>query len=147
MSRFEHWTGVELAEQMVDSIEEHQGKDAGEIANSWDRPSMISVLEDELGSEELEDVKETFEFCGWELELSFDDKITVTKNEIGRVYDLEKVYSVEQRNEYVLFTHQLGAYSQVKFEEGNFLVIDKFNLNDEHVESVASWVFEDHEND
>lgn len=48
MSKFEDWTNIELATQMVDSIEEFEDRNPEEIANTWDRSDMIKELNWEL---------------------------------------------------------------------------------------------------
>lgn len=48
-SKYDEWTNIELAEAMVDSIEEYQDREAVNIAETWDRSDMIRVLVDEHG--------------------------------------------------------------------------------------------------
>ena len=44
-------------------------------------------------------------------------------------------------DEYVMLYHKDGSYTAVKFEEDNFLVIDKFDEDDEHIDIIGSHVF------
>jgi len=76
----------------------------------------------------------------WKLEVK-EDSIEVTKSEETRIYDLSDIVKVEHDTDYVTLTKFGGGYYQVKFEEGNFLVIDEFDKDDEFVDSVASYVF------
>ena len=84
---------------------------------------------------------EGFDGLTWAAELSFDDKLTVTKVGETRVYDLPRVTKIEHNLEYIFLTHDGGLFTQVKFEEGNFLVIDRFDKEGEHVDSIGSHVF------
>ena len=49
MTKYDDWAKIELAEAMVDSIEEYQDEDAVWLMESWDRSDMIRVLVDEHG--------------------------------------------------------------------------------------------------
>lgn len=43
-TKYDEWTNIELAEAMVDSIEEFEDRDPVQIAETWSRSDMIKVL-------------------------------------------------------------------------------------------------------
>ena len=49
MSKYDDWTNFELADAMVDSIEEFDGRDPVQISIAWDRSDMIKELKWEHG--------------------------------------------------------------------------------------------------
>jgi hypothetical protein len=86
-------------------------------------------------------VRREFDYAGWKAALSFDNKLTVTKLRETRVYDLDIVTKIEDNLEYIFLTHEDNSFTQIKFEEGDFLVIDKFDEDEEHVDAIGSHVF------
>jgi hypothetical protein len=76
----------------------------------------------------------------WKLDVKYD-AILVIKDSEHRIYDLDDITKVEHDTEYVWLYKYGGGFYQVKFEVGNFLVIDEFDSNDEFVGSVGSHVF------
>lgn len=96
---------------------------------------------------ETTSVRREFDYAGWKATLSFDDELTVTKVGETRVYDLPRVTKIEHNLEYIFLTHDGGVFTQVKFEEGDFLVIDRFDKDGDHIDSVGSHVFGEDEED
>ena len=78
----------------------------------------------------------------WIMSISFDNQITVTCNGESRVYKLNDIIHIEHDTEYVTLTHPNKTFTQIKFEAGNFLVIDLFDEDSEHIESIGSYVFD-----
>lgn len=84
------------------------------------------------------------EHDGWLLEITTPTTIVVTKLGESREYNVATIVDVnhdEDMEEYVYLTHGDNAFTQVKFEEDNFLVIDLFNVVGEHLMSIGSHVF------
>lgn len=42
--KYNEWTNIELAEAMVDTIAQFEGREPQDIANTWDRCDMIDKL-------------------------------------------------------------------------------------------------------
>jgi len=82
-----------------------------------------------------------YSYYGWQFTLYNNGTILIVLNGENRLYDIGEVVKVEQENDYVFLYHSNGDFTQVKFEEGNFLVIDKFTSEGEFIDSVGSWVF------
>ena len=81
------------------------------------------------------EAKEQIKYKGWTLQTTYDDKILVKKYEEVREYDVDPIDSVEHDgDEYVILRHSDGSFTQIKFEEDDFLVIDKFDEDDEHID-------------
>lgn len=77
----------------------------------------------------------------WELQVNSNKLITVTKLGESREYDVSEIIEVQQENEYVFLQHEGCIFTQVKFEVDNFLVIDKFDEDGEHIDSIGNHVF------
>jgi len=86
-------------------------------------------------------VRREFDYAGWKAALSFDNELTVTKLRETRVYDLDIVTKIEHNLEYIFLTHEDNSFTQIKFEEGDFLVLDKFDVEGEFIDSIGSHVF------
>lgn len=43
-SKYDDWLSIELAEAMVESIDDYDGRDPQEISEQWDRSDMIDEL-------------------------------------------------------------------------------------------------------
>lgn len=68
--------------------------------------------------------------------------LTITNGGEQREYTIkEKNMGLEQNGEYFYIRTQEGFYYQFKFEEGDFLVGDKFSNDDEFIGEFASFVF------
>lgn len=84
------------------------------------------------------------EHDGWQLEITSPTTIVVTKLGESREYNVATIVEVNQdedMEEYVYLTHPDNAFTQVKFEVDNFLVIDLFNVVGEHLMGIGSHVF------
>ena len=77
---------------------------------------------------------------GWKLSVD-DNSIEVSKDGEHRIYNLNDIEDIVHEDEYVFLNKYDGGFYQVKFEENNFLVIDEFDNEEEFVNSVANWVF------
>lgn len=67
--------------------------------------------------------------------------MTVIKNNETREYDLPEYESITVKDEYITIQSK-DFYTQFKMEEDSFFVGDKFdNEDDEFIDSVASHVF------
>ena len=84
---------------------------------------------------------EGFNYERWVLSVLFDNSIAVVCNGERRVYKLDDIVHIEHHIEYVTLTHPDNTFTQVKFEIDNFLVIDLFNKDSEHIESIGCHVF------
>lgn len=84
----------------------------------------------------------TIKHKGWKLQVNSNELITVTKLGESVEYDVEPIERVEHDgDEYVMLYHSGGSFTQVKFEEDDFLVIDNFDEDVEHVHTVGCHVF------
>lgn len=84
------------------------------------------------------------EHDGWLLEITTPTTIVVTKLGESREYNVATIVEAnhdEDMEEYVYLTHPDNAFTQVKFEVDNFLVIDLFDVNGNHLTSIGSHVF------
>lgn len=84
------------------------------------------------------------EHDGWLLEITTPTTIVVTKLGESREYNVATIVEANQDEdikEYVYLRHSDNAFTQVKFEDDNFLVIDLFDKNGEHLTSIGSHVF------
>lgn len=78
----------------------------------------------------------------WKLDINYDT-IVIKKNGQHRIYPLNDITKVEHDNEYVFLSKYGGGFYQLKFEHDNFLVIDEFDEDGDHVDSIGSHVFEE----
>lgn len=81
-----------------------------------------------------------FEYQGWKLDVNYDS-ILVMKDGEHRIYDIEYVNESRQEDEYVYLYKEDGGWYQVKFEEGNFLVIDEFDEEGLFEKEIGAYVF------
>ena len=58
-----------------------------------------------------------------------------------REYSLPEVVKIDINREYVYLEKLDNSYYVLKFEEGNFLVIDEYNEEGIHLDSIACHVF------
>lgn len=86
-------------------------------------------------------VRREFDYAECKASLNFDNEFTVTKLKETRVYDLDVVTKIEHNLEYVFLTHEYNSFTQIKFEEGDFLVLDKFDVDVKFIDSIGSHVF------
>ena len=83
----------------------------------------------------------------WTMIINTDNNtVEVTNDETNpdytRVYDIDgTIKSIEQTNEYVLIFLEDTYHYQFKFEDGNMLVADLFDVNGDQVDDVACFVF------
>jgi len=77
----------------------------------------------------------------WKLQLNSNKLITIKKLGESREYDVDEIIEVQQEDEYVFLQHEGCSFTQVKFEEDNFIVIDKFDANGDSLDSIGSHVF------
>ena len=77
---------------------------------------------------------------GWKLSVD-DNSIEVSKDGEHRIYGLNDIQDTLLEDEYVILKKDDGGFYQVKFEENNFLVIDEFDDEDEFVDTIANYVF------
>ena len=77
-----------------------------------------------------------------------DNLLTVSKelhvfvsDNSAREYNIPDVVKVVQEGQYVFLTHPDTAFTQIKFEDGNFLVIDLFNSQGDLLTEIGSHVF------
>ena len=84
------------------------------------------------------------EYDGWTLEIKTPTTIVITKLGESREYNVATIVEVnndEDMEEYVYLTHGDNAFTQVKFEVDNFLVIDLFDKNGNLLKEIGSHVF------
>lgn len=87
-------------------------------------------------------------YKGWHLDIMYDEfhrvnQVTITKDLIAdnRTYNIvEEIEKVEHSNEYVYIYVEGGDYYQFKFEDGDFIVGDKFDSDDELIEEFAHYI-------
>ena len=87
---------------------------------------------------------EKINYEGWQLEITSPTTTVVTKLGESREYNVATIVDVNQdedMEDYVYLTHGDNAFTQVKFEVDNFLVIDLFDVNGKFLMSVGSHVF------
>ena len=73
---------------------------------------------------------------------SKDETIEVTLNGETKVYDIKDINKIEHDCEYIfLYVYGTGEFYQLKFEENQYLVIDKFDSEGEHIDTIGSHVF------
>ena len=77
----------------------------------------------------------------WKLLINSNKLITITKLGESREYDVAEIVEVKQDDEYVFLHHSDNAFTQIKFEVDNFLVIDLFDKNGELLTEIGSHVF------
>jgi hypothetical protein len=88
----------------------------------------------------------TIKHKGWKLQVNSNELITVTKLGESREYYVEPIERVEHDgDEYVMLYHNNGSFTSVKFEENDFLVIDQFDEDEEHVDTIGCHVFGEEE--
>ena len=83
--------------------------------------------------------KHTNQDGDWFITVGYQD-ILVMKDSEKRFYDLD-IDSYEHEGDYLFLYKEDGGFYQVKFEIGNFLVIDEFDVNGEFIDSIGSHVF------
>jgi hypothetical protein len=83
----------------------------------------------------------TIEYGEWKLQVNSNELITVTKHTESREYDIPEIIEVQHEGSYVFLQHEDAEFTQVKFEDEDFLVIDKFDKDGEFVDSIGSHVF------
>lgn len=87
----------------------------------------------------------TVEYDGWKAELK-GKELEVSKNGKTRVYDIkQKNDGIEYDKtmpEYFLIRTK-NFYYNFKFEENNILFGDKFSNDNEHLEAIAMYEFEE----
>jgi hypothetical protein len=89
-------------------------------------------------------MNEVIEYDGWVLEVTSPTTILVTKLGESREYRVAEIVDVNQdedMKEYVYIGHKDEAYTQVKFEVDNFLVIDLWDKVGNHLMDIGSHVF------
>ena len=79
---------------------------------------------------------------GWKLLVNYESVI-VQKDGEHRIYDLDDIQDTMHEDEYVYLNRDNGSFYRVKFEDGNFLVIDEFDVDGEYVDSVGCHVFDE----
>ena len=86
---------------------------------------------------------EKIKYGDWELQINSNKLITVTKCGESREYDVSEIIEVQVNKEdgYVFLQHEECIFTQIKFEDGDFLVIDKFDREGDHIDSIGSHVF------
>ena len=86
----------------------------------------------------------TIKFDGWNMEVTSDTTIVVTKLGESREYNVATIVEVNQdedMKDYVYLTHGDDAFTQVKFEADNFLVIDLFDVCGNLLTEIGAHVF------
>lgn len=83
----------------------------------------------------------TIKYNGWELTLTNATTILITKDGESREYTVAPVVRKSTIEEYVFLYHKGGDFTQVNFEEDNFLVIDLFDKDGEFIDSLGWHVF------
>jgi len=77
----------------------------------------------------------------WDLMVN-DTDIEISCNGEARTYEINDINAIDHDHEYVfLYEYGTKSFYQVKFEENKFLVIDKFDVDGNHEESIGSHVF------
>jgi len=94
---------------------------------------------------ETTNVRREIEYDGfdglWKMEVMYDHKIVVTKDDESREYQLPPITDIEHDSDYVFLTLENHNSVQVKFEIGSFLVIDEFDDDGDLVKEIGSHVF------
>lgn len=92
-------------------------------------------------------LEETFEYKDYTAEVNYRTSVvTFTKDNESRSYDdFSAITKVKQQEEY-LFIYYSGegqdrGYIQFKFEDGNFLVGDDYNSDNEFICEYACYIF------
>jgi hypothetical protein len=91
-------------------------------------------------------IRREIEYTGfdgvWKMLITNDNNIIVIKDDECREYSLPSTpTSIEHDCEYVTLTFEDGSFYQCKFEVNSFFVGDKFDSDEEHVESFANHEF------
>ena len=94
----------------------------------------------------MSNIKRKIEYTGLENEVwlfeSKDETIEVTLNGETRVYDIKDINKIELDHEYIfLYVYRPQDVYEIKFEENQYLVIDKFDKEGEYLECIGSHVF------
>jgi len=95
-------------------------------------------------------MNETIYYGDWQLDVTSKNTIVVSNLGESREYDLADIVEVNQdedMSEYVYLKHKDGAYTQVKFEDSEFLVIDLFDKEGNHLTEIGAHVFGDDDDD
>ena len=79
----------------------------------------------------------------WSATLGFDNILTVECKDETREYQLEPIIKIEHENEYLLLYMKDNSYYQFKFEDNLFFVGDIFDVDGEHLDTFASYVFDE----
>lgn len=77
---------------------------------------------------------------GWALTVN-GNSILVQKDGEHRIYDLDPFVKLDAEDKYVWLTKENGDFYQIKFEDGNFLVIDLFDNEGELITEIDAHVF------
>lgn len=79
---------------------------------------------------------------GWRLTVNgLGGTILIQKDGEHRIYDIQNITKLEHEGQYCFIHVTNGNFYQVKFEDGNFLVIDLFDKDGEHLSEFGSHVF------
>jgi len=79
----------------------------------------------------------------WLVTLGFDNILTVECKDETREYQLKPITKIEHNKEYLYLYMEDNSFYQFKFEENLFFVGDIFNVDGEHLDSFASYVFDE----
>ena len=90
----------------------------------------------------IAEIKHTNQDGDWFVIINYDS-ICVNKDHEIRIYDFDITDKYEHEGDYLFLYAEDESFYQVKFEEGNFLVIDLFDKDGEFIESIGSHVFEE----
>ena len=71
----------------------------------------------------------------------FNVVFVIIKDGEPRSYDLNDIESMKHEDDYVYLNKSDGNFYQVKFEDGNFLVIDEYDDYGNHINDVGCHVF------
>ena len=82
----------------------------------------------------------TIEYQGWKVKVT-QNLLTVEKCDEIRIYDLPDFETMVHDEEYIYITLKDGTLYQYKMEEDDFFVGDKFDLEGEHIDTLACHVF------
>ena len=88
-------------------------------------------------------------YDGWQLDITSDTTIVITRLGESREYRVATIVDVNQdedMNEYVYLTHSDKAYTQVKFEVEDGLIIDLFDQHGKHLMEIGAHIFGEYKN-
>ena len=97
---------------------------------------------------ETTNVRREIEYIGvdnvrWSVTLGFDDILTVECKDETREYQLDPIVHIEHNKEYLFLYMEDKSFYQFKFEENLFFVGDIFDKDSEHIDTFASYVFDE----